>query len=57
MSIQEYLSVFPSNNIHHNNLAQAIEILHCVDEAISILKTIQIKDEKPVKMPVKQVLG
>ena len=56
-SIQEYLSVFPSNNIHHNNLAQAIEILHCVDEAISILKTIQIKDEKPVKMPVKAGVG
>lgn len=28
-----YLSAFPSNDIYHNNLAQAIEILHCVDEA------------------------
>lgn len=50
--IGEYLSVFPSNNIYHNNLAQAIEILHCVDEAIDILKSIQINpDEKPVRKP------
>lgn len=47
-----YLTMFPSNNIQHNNLAQAIEILQCVDEAIDILKTIQINpDEKPVRKP------
>ena len=34
-----YLPAFPSDNIYHNNLAQAIEILQCVDEAIDILKT------------------
>lgn len=46
----EYLSVFPSNNIYHNNLAQAIEILQAVDEAIDILKNIQINpDEKPIR--------
>lgn len=44
-----YLSTFPSNNIFHNNLAQAIEILQCVDDAIEILKSIKIVDEKPVK--------
>ncbi|MFC1722420.1 nickel-dependent hydrogenase large subunit, partial [Patescibacteria group bacterium] len=37
--IAEYLKVFPSNNVYHNNLAQAVEILQCVDEAIDILKT------------------
>ncbi len=47
-SISEYLTAFPSNNIHHNNLAQAIEILHCVDEAIRILKSVHIQNEKPV---------
>lgn len=48
----QYLSVFPSNNIHHNNLAQAIEVLHCVDDAIDILKSIQINpEEKPVRQP------
>ncbi|OGC45349.1 hypothetical protein A2V49_00905 [candidate division WWE3 bacterium RBG_19FT_COMBO_34_6] len=45
----EYLKVFPSNNIYHNNLAQAIEILHCVDDALDIFKTIKIVDEKPVR--------
>jgi sulfhydrogenase subunit alpha len=43
-----YLNVFPSNNIYHNNLAQAIEILQCVDEAIEIINNITIKDEKPI---------
>ena len=33
-----YLSAFPSNNIYHNNLAQAVEILQCVDEALDILR-------------------
>lgn len=51
--LTEYLKIFPSNNIFHNNLAQAIEILQCVDEAIDILKTIKIADEKPIrKAPV-----
>ena len=46
-----YLSAFPSNNVYHNNLAQAIEILQCVDDAIDILRTIQIADEEPVRKP------
>src|ERR671911_310324 len=46
-----YLSAFPSNNIYHNNLAQAIEILQCVDEAIDILRDIRIADEEPVRRP------
>lgn len=54
----EYIAAFPSNNIYHNNLAQAVEILHCVDEAIDILKTIQISpDEKPVRKPPQAGLG
>ena len=43
------LSAFPSNNVYHNNLAQAIEILQCVDDAIDILRTLQLADEKPVR--------
>lgn len=47
-----YLTMFPSNNIQHNNLAQAIEILQCVDDATDILKTVKINpDETPVKKP------
>lgn len=53
----KYLSVFPSNNVYHNNLAQAIEILQCVDEAIDILKTIQIVPERPVVKPVQAGWG
>ncbi len=47
--IAKYLDLFPSDNIHHNDLAQAIEILHCVDDAIDILKNLKIKDEKPIR--------
>ncbi len=54
---EEYLKVFPSNNVHHNNLAQAIEILQCVDDAIDILKNIKIVDEKPVKVTKKAGVG
>ncbi len=50
---KEYLKIFPSHNIYHNNLAQAIEVLHCVDDAIDILTTVKINpEEKPVKKPV-----
>lgn len=52
-----YLSAFPSNNIYHNNLAQAIEILHCVDDALDILKTLKITDEKPVRKPPQAGVG
>ena len=50
--VSNYLDIFPSNNIQHNNLAQAIEILHCVDDAIDILKSVQINpEEQPVRKP------
>lgn len=52
-----YLSVFPSHNIYHNNLAQAIEILHCIDDAIDILKTIHISDEKPIQKSPQPGIG
>lgn len=47
--VEKYLGIFPSNNIYHNNLAQAIEILQCVDDAIDILKDLKIVKEKPLK--------
>ncbi|MDO8638638.1 MAG: Ni/Fe hydrogenase subunit alpha [Candidatus Daviesbacteria bacterium] len=55
--VAPYLVSFPSNNVFHNNLAQAIEILHCVDDAIDILKFIQIKDEAPISKPIQEGLG
>jgi sulfhydrogenase subunit alpha len=39
------LSVFPSDNIFHNNLAQSIEIVHCIDSAIELLETMDFKEE------------
>lgn len=45
----KYLAVFPSDNIYHNNLAQAIGILHSVDHAIELLQTNGFKKEEPVK--------
>lgn len=52
-----YLSMFPSNNIYHNNLAQAIEILQCVDDSIEILKTIKLVDEKPATLVPRAGMG
>ena len=51
------LSAFPSNNVYHNNLAQAIEILQCVDDALDILRNLQVVDEKPVRVPAKAGTG
>lgn len=34
---KEAIGLFPSQNIFHNNLAQAIEILHCIDDSLDIL--------------------
>jgi len=53
----DFLSIFPSNNIYHNNLAQAIELLQCVDDSLDILKTLQISDEKPIRQPFKAGKG
>jgi sulfhydrogenase subunit alpha len=52
-----YLSAFPSDDIYHNNLAQAIEILHCVDDAIDILETLRLADEEPVREPPRAGAG
>ena len=51
------LSAFPSNNIYHNNLAQAIEVLQCVDDALDILRNLKVVDEKPVRVPAKAGTG
>lgn len=45
----KFLSVFPSNNIYNNNLAQAIEILHCIDRSIEFLEGNEFKKEEPAK--------
>lgn len=45
---KKYLDLFPSKNIFHNNLAQAIEILHAIDSAIDIINNLKMTDEKPI---------
>ena len=54
----KYLDIFPSNNIFHNNLAQAIEILHAIDTSIAIIDSLNIiTAENPVKIIPKQSVG
>ncbi len=49
VSMKKYLDVFPSENMYHNNLAQAIEIMHSIDHSIEILKNNTFKKEDIVK--------
>jgi len=44
---QKALSRFPSHNIYHNNLAQAIEMLHSVDASIDLIHQYQEIKETP----------
>ena len=47
--LAKYMDRFPSKNIFYNNLAQAIEIVHCIDSAIEIIENNEFKDEpKPM---------
>ncbi len=54
---QKYLSVFPSFNVFHNNLAQAIEILHSIDHSIEILETTEFKEEPRPEIKLKAGKG
>lgn len=55
---EKYLSFFPTKNLFYNNLAQAIEILHSIDQSIEIIDTLKIiAPEKPVKCIPKESIG
>lgn len=56
-TLKETLELFPSTNIFHNNLAQAIEILHSLDHSIQLLRECGIESEEPVKPEMKQGEG
>jgi sulfhydrogenase subunit alpha len=45
----EVLNLFPSTDIFYNNLAQAIEILHSVDESLDILENNKFSPEPLLK--------
>jgi len=53
----KYLRVFPSIDVYHNNLAQAIEILHCIDHSIEILESTDFKKEPKVEIKIKDGRG
>jgi sulfhydrogenase subunit alpha len=56
-SAEKYLKMFPSNNVFHNNLAQAIETLHAIDASLEILEKTEFKPEPPVKPVAKDGEG
>jgi len=53
----EALKKFPSTDIYHNNLAQAVEVLHCIDESLDILKSREFLPEPVIKGTVKDAVG
>jgi len=53
----DMLKIFPTGNVFSNNLAQAIETVHCIDHAIELLEGIEIKDEKAKEFKLKACSG
>ena len=47
----------PSQNPFHNTHAQAVELVHSIDHALEICKTLKIKDEKIPQIPIKAGRG
>lgn len=56
-TLGETLNIFPSTDIFQNNLAQAIEILHSVDESIDILNNVSFLPEAVTKPVYKESIG
>lgn len=54
---KKVLAGFPSTDIYKNNLAQAVEILHSIDEALDMLKNSRFIPEKPVAGKPKAAVG
>jgi coenzyme F420-reducing hydrogenase alpha subunit len=40
---KKYIDRFPSTDVYHNNLAQAIETLHSIDHAVEIIENLKVK--------------
>jgi coenzyme F420-reducing hydrogenase alpha subunit len=51
------MEIFPSHDIFHNNVAQAIEILHSVDESIELLERTPFTAEKPQRLEMRSAEG
>ncbi len=57
--VSKFMSVFPSKNVYHNNLAQAIEIVHCIDHSVELLEANEFKAEQnaPIVMKAGEGIG
>lgn len=51
------LTLFPSHDAFDNNLAQALEILHSIDESIDILSNTTFVEEKPLEWQPRDAVG
>ena len=51
------LDRFPSTDVFDNNLAQAIEILHCIDDSLEILRSTTFTPEPVIKKPNRDAVG
>jgi coenzyme F420-reducing hydrogenase alpha subunit len=57
-SVKAYLDVFPSHNLFHNNLAQAIEIVHTIDSSCDLIDGLNaIENESPIKIQAAETVG
>lgn len=54
---KDAIALFPSKNLFHNNLAQAIEILDSVDDSLDILDSLTLQQEKPEPYTTKAGVG
>ena len=54
---KESLAEFPSINIYHNNLAQAIEISHCIDTSIDLIKKYEALSDPLPKIELRDGIG
>jgi coenzyme F420-reducing hydrogenase alpha subunit len=48
-SLADIIKLFPSNNVHHNNLAQAVEIVDSIDYALDLLQSAQFDHQPPLQ--------
>ena len=54
---KDALALFPSNDVFYNNIAQAIEILHALDDALDILRGATFVPEPIIKKPYREAVG
>ncbi len=55
-TIKQFSIKLPFNNPYHNNIAQALELLHLANQAIKLITNLE-KSEKPVKIKIKSGYG